>query len=186
MVEELTDKNKLSSTILEEIKSDFIELVITFFLKLKKSIYLSLRSIIEHTLMYIYYKDHFIELLQLQEDPSNRIRYDEFFSFLAKHPFYKTRAQQKLLLRLRNEYGRLSEIIHASSYRTFQNHKMIIDFKISSTDFKVILDEIIFIIEVLIIMIILSDKILFDKINSQYKNFILSSISSKIKQIIYS
>lgn len=36
MVEELTDKNKGNSIILEEIKFDFIELVITFFLKLKK------------------------------------------------------------------------------------------------------------------------------------------------------
>lgn len=63
MVEELTYKNKGNRIILEEIKSDFIEWVITFFLKLKKSIHLSLSSLIEHTLMYIYYKDHFIEVL---------------------------------------------------------------------------------------------------------------------------
>lgn len=56
---------------------------------------------------------------------------------------------------------RLSEIIYAFSYRTFQNHKMIIDFKISSADFKVIVDEIIFIIDVLIVMIVSSDQLLF-------------------------
>lgn len=48
---------------LHELHSDSIQLLVLVPLGLKKSIFLALRSCIEDTLKYLYYKDHPIELI---------------------------------------------------------------------------------------------------------------------------
>jgi hypothetical protein len=169
---------------LSEIRSDCIETLITIPLALKRSSYLSVRSAIEHTLLYIYYKDHPIELKLLRESAENRYTVTEIFKYLLKHPLYKD--HQKLVDQVRTQYSSRSELVHAGSFHTFQQYKTISQVVMSDTEFEDAVKNIHSLVGDLITLVVIFHKHTFQKnIHHEFRTLIMSQLSQINKRRIH-
>lgn len=171
---------------LNELHSDFIQLLVLVPLGFKKSFSLFLRAGIENALRHIYYKDHPIELALLNKSTENRLHMNDLFKYLKKHPLVENiKGFEKIYNVIHNVYEKQSRVVHGTSRRYLQLHRTIAEIKINEQELNKSIIEIEKNTNYLLTLLILFHKKQFDKIHIDHKNLILSCLSSQNKRIIH-
>lgn len=170
---------------LNEVRSDYIELLLCICLKIKKSLTLSTRSSIEHTLSYIYYKEHPVEFEKLDLNPDPKITTQFFFDYVKKHPrLIKFKGILKNIQFLETEFHNLSKFVHGPSKNYLQLDKSITDKKFSKTEEKNLINDIVKLSDNLLTILIIFHWDEFKIIPSQKQTVIMSNVSYSNKLTI--
>lgn len=183
LIEEIHNTSDNDLPLLNEVRSDLIELISTLSYGLKRSSFLCMRSSVEHLFLHIYYKDHPIEYLQFQKT-KHRLTFEELSRYVLHYPYF--RKADKIINTIINEYKKKSELIHAASSDTFQNMRMIDEAKMSSNDTNLILRDSLKIVECIKILIIILHKDNFDLFDVEKRRFFVYQIQKRNRTIINS
>lgn len=170
---------------LNEVRSDYIELLLCICLNIKKSSFLSTRSSIEHILSHIYYKEHPVEFEQLSSNPDPKITTQFFFDYIKKHPhLIKFKGILKNIQFLETEFHNLSKFIHGPSKNYLQLDKSIADKKFNKTEEETIIENIGKLSDHLLTILIIFHWDEFKTITSQKQTTIMSNVSYSNKLTI--
>jgi hypothetical protein len=171
---------------LKELRSDYVHALIQFTLGIKKATVLFMRASIEDTLRHIFYNEHPVELFLLNESSDNRMKIDELFQYIRKHPSYRRlQSIDEVVNYLSIQYSETSKLIHGSSAKHLQLHRTISEVKLKDAEMDSMIDDIEKLADNLMTLLILFHKRSFDKIHPEPKRLILSSLSNKNKRIIH-
>lgn len=184
-VYEISELNSERMDFLNEVRSDYIELLLCICLNIKKSVFSSTRSSIEHVLLHIYYKEHPIEFEQLSSNPDPKIPTQFFFEYVKKHPYLiKFKGILKNIQFLETEFHNLSKFMHGPSKNYLQLDKSIDDKKFSKTQEKMIIENIVKLSDHLLTILIIFHWNEFKTIPSQKQTTIMSNVSYLNKRTI--
>jgi len=171
---------------LKELRSDYVQILIHVTLGIRKATVLFMRASIEDTLRHIFYKDHPVELILLNESPENRIRIVELFQYIRKHPSYKKlNSIEEVINFLNIQYSEKSRLIHGSSSKYLQWNRTISEVKLKDTEIDIMIDDIAKLTDNLMTLLVIYHKRSFDKIHHEHRELILSCMSNKNKRIIH-
>lgn len=186
LIYELSKIDKERMQFLSELHSDLILLLIVGPLGIKKAISLAIRSSIEDTLRHVYYKDHPIELLLLNESDDNRISDKEFFKYVEIHPLYRERNNfNKLLDYVLTMYHTHSKQLHSASLSYFSSLKVISDVSGDSDTLEELIKDIVSLSSCLLTIIIIFHNKEFMKLSFDKRKLLLTCIMNEHKQIIH-
>ena len=164
---------------LQELNSELILLLVLGPLGIKKGISLALRSCIEDTCRHIYYKDHPIELISLQENGDSDLTNSDLIKYLQDHPLYKKRSNfNKLMSYVENSYHEESKILHSSSKNYFSSLKTLADISRDVSYLANKIDGISHLISCLLSLLIIFHKDKFQNMNPSDRHIILSNVRS--------
>lgn len=98
---------------LDEIASDAIQILPQMMMGYNKSTKLLIRGIIENTLRHIYFTDHPVEFIRLNQDKKWYLNSEALFDYARSHHYFKqTEPRFDALARLSSTYEQLSAGVH--------------------------------------------------------------------------
>jgi len=106
--------NNHANIYLDEIQSDYLQLIPLVLRGYEKLAMILLRDILENTLKFIYYFHHPIEFIQLEGKNKNYIFFEELIRYVCEHPDIKAHAEKlQLLGNVKTKYSELSKYVHS-------------------------------------------------------------------------
>lgn len=177
---------KHSRVYLDEILSDYIDIVpllVSGYNKITKCI---LRDIIENCLKYIYFYDHPIEFTWLDWKEKYYLFIDDYLKYINDHPNFIPHRDLELTSKIKTKYFELSKYIHSKNKTYMQLRKCLKSIKFDKKFIDEFLSDFITISDLIIMLLLLFTLDRFQKIHIKEKRIILDSLSRSHKRYIQS
>jgi len=179
--------NNKANIFLSEMQSDYLQLMSLLLKGYDKLAMILLRDILENTLKFIYYFDHPIEFILLEDKNKNYISFEDLIRYVCEHPELKHHSEKlQLLSRIKTKYSELSKYIHSKDCNYMQLIKYLKQIKFN----KIICDK--FLVEfkqihstiMTLLILFLYEK--YSLLSIPDRRFILNSISKADKRYLAS
>lgn len=179
--------NNKANIFLSEMQSDYLQLMPLVLNGYEKLPMILLRDILENTLKFIYYYDHPVEFILLEDKNKNYIFVEDLVRYVCEHPKIKHHSEElQLLSRSKTKYSELSKYIHSKDGNYMQLIKYLKQIKFSKifcAKFLIEFKQIHSIITTLLILF-LNEK--YSLLSIPDRRFILNSVSKADKKYLTS
>jgi hypothetical protein len=179
--------NNQANIFLSEIHSDYLQSISLVLKGYEKLAMILLRDILENTLKFIYYYDHPIEFVLLEDKNKNFIFIDDLVRYVCEHPEISHHSEKlQLLSRVKTNYAKLSKHIHSKDSNYMQLIKYLKQIKFSKTFCDKYLVEFKQIHSTIMILLILFLYKKYSLLSISDRRFILNSILKVDKKYLTS